>query len=153
MISGWHENISQRSILNHLKITRISLGSNDKSTIIGKWCKEMNIGFDNVAYMGDDLNDIDVMKKVKLTACPNDAVDEIKKISTYVCEKNGGDGAVREFCDFILKIKTREQQKISCLIPCARVHIENINTRKFCNTTLLDLKLKTIKNIGHWMKL
>ena len=148
MISGWHENISQRSILNHLKITRISLGSNDKSTIIGKWCKEMNIGFDNVAYMGDDLNDIDVMKKVKLTACPNDAVDEIKKISTYVCEKNGGDGAVREFCDFILKIKTREQQKISCLIPCARVHIENINTRKFCNTTLLDLKLKTIKNIG-----
>ena len=102
VISGWPNNVSQQSILKHLKIERVSLGSNKKLEILNQWCKELNITLDEVAYMGDDLNDIIVMKEVKLTACPNNSVDEVKEIIDIICEKNGGEGAVREFCEYLI---------------------------------------------------
>ena len=118
VISGWSYNMSQQAILKHLKIERVSLGSNDKLNILQKWCKELNITLDEVAYMGDDLNDIDVMKCVNLVACPNDAVEEIKNIANFVSTKNGGEGAVRDFCDYIIEIKNRHELKITAVIPC-----------------------------------
>lgn len=148
VISGWPNNNSQQAILKHLKIKRISFGSNNKLEILSKWCEELNITLENVAYMGDDLNDIEVMKNIKLVGCPNDATDEVKKYVNIICKKKGGKGAVREFCEYILKIKERNNLKISCVIPCAKINVENINTRKFCNTTLLDIKLNTIKNLN-----
>ena len=105
VISGWRENESQQAILNHLKIKRVSFGSNSKLEILDQWCKELNITLNEVAYMGDDLNDIKVMKEVKLVACPNNAVEEVKEIANIVCEKNGGEGSVREFCEYLIKIK------------------------------------------------
>jgi len=101
VISGWRENNSQKAILQHLNITRVSLGSNDKLKILTKWCKELNINLENVAYMGDDVNDLEVMKTVKLAGCPNDAVKKIKDIAHFVSIKDGGNGAVREFCELI----------------------------------------------------
>ena len=53
--------------------------------------------------MGDDLPDIPVIKEVGLGCCPNDAVDEVKEVATFVSTKNGGRGAVREMCDLIYK--------------------------------------------------
>ena len=59
----------------------------------------------NVAYMGDDLLDLQCMKPIKeaggFVACPNDAVDEVKNIANYVSVKNAGNGAVREIIDKI----------------------------------------------------
>lgn len=59
----------------------------------------------NVAYMGDDLLDLQCMKPIKeaggFVACPNDAVDEVKSIANYVSVKNAGNGAVREIIDII----------------------------------------------------
>ena len=55
-----------------------------------------------VAYIGDDIGDIEVMEKVGFTACPNDAVDVCKNIVDYICSKKGGEGCVREFIDIIL---------------------------------------------------
>ena len=60
----------------------------------------------SVAFIGDDNNDLSSMELVKngggITACPNDAAKEIVEISDYVCQKNGGEGAVREFIDWII---------------------------------------------------
>ena len=62
-----------------------------------------NLNFDEVAYMGDDLPDICVLEKVGLSGCPADAVQEVKEIVKWHSTLNGGRGAVREFCDYILK--------------------------------------------------
>mgnify|MGYP001316147568 FL=1 len=61
------------------------------------------IPFEEVAYIGDDLNDFEVMKKCGITGCPSDAVDEIKNISDYVSKYKGGEGAVRDFIEWIIK--------------------------------------------------
>jgi 3-deoxy-D-manno-octulosonate 8-phosphate phosphatase (KDO 8-P phosphatase) len=55
--------------------------------------------------MGDDIPDIPVMKLVGLACCPQDAVNEVKEISNYVSDKNGGKGAVRDIIEQIMKIK------------------------------------------------
>lgn len=61
----------------------------------------------NVAYIGDDILDMQCMKPIKekggLTACPADAVDEVKLIADYICEKNAGNGAVREYIEELKK--------------------------------------------------
>lgn len=58
---------------------------------------------ENVAYMGDDWTDIPVLKKAGLACAPSNALDEVKAASHLVTKKEGGLGAVREACDFILK--------------------------------------------------
>jgi len=68
----------------------------------------LGIHYDEIAYMGDDLPDIQILEKVGIKACPNDAVDEVKKICNFKSTKNGGFGAVRELTDalyFPLKIR------------------------------------------------
>lgn len=100
-----------------------------KSSIVDNRCKELGISMvfqgvsdkraklqeiidgdkediSSVAFIGDDNNDLSSMELVKngggITACPNDAAKEIVEISDYVCQKNGGEGAVREFIDWII---------------------------------------------------
>ena len=55
--------------------------------------------------MGDDINDISVMKEVKLVGCPNDSVEDVKKIANIVCKNKGGKGAIREFSEYLINIK------------------------------------------------
>ena len=147
VISGWPDNVSQQAILAHLKIKRVSLGSNNKLEILNQWCKELDITLDEVAYIGDDVNDIKVMKEVKLVACPNNAVEEVKEIANIVCEKNGGEGAVREFCEYIYEIKNRHKLKITAVIPCRNgsTRCKNKNIRKWGNTNLLQNKIDILK--------
>ena len=54
------------------------------------------------AYIGDDINDIECIQYCGLSACPQDAVDQVKQIADYVCKCDGGRGAVREFIDVML---------------------------------------------------
>lgn len=56
---------------------------------------------ENLAYIGDDINDMPCMEYCGLTACPADGHKVIKQYVDYICEKNGGNGAVREFIDYI----------------------------------------------------
>jgi len=149
VISGWKNNTSQRSILEHLNFDKISLGSDNKLSILVNWCNELDISLKEVAYIGDDLNDLEIMNSdVGLKCCPNDASDEIKENVHYISSKNGGNGAVRDFCEYIFKIIYRNNNKISCVIPCAKTNVENINIRKICDTTLLDIKINIIKKIN-----
>lgn len=64
--------------------------------------KKYNLGFENVSYMGDDLPDLCILEKAGLSCCPADAVEEVLEVCDFVASKNGGRGAVRELCDFIL---------------------------------------------------
>ena len=146
-ISGYKENQSQRNILEHLNINYISMGSNDKLNILKSWIEPLNITLEEVVFMGDDVNDIEIMNNVKLVGCPKNAHKDCLELAQFISEKNGGEGCVREFCDYILEIYKRYKSKISCVIPCAKTNVENINIRKICNTTLLDMKIDTIKNI------
>jgi 3-deoxy-D-manno-octulosonate 8-phosphate phosphatase (KDO 8-P phosphatase) len=59
------------------------------------------------SYMGDDLQDIAVMKRCGFAVAPSNAVDEVKALAHYVTKAHGGRGAVREFCDLVRKARGR----------------------------------------------
>ncbi|GAB4222584.1 MAG: HAD-IIIA family hydrolase [Francisella sp.] len=65
--------------------------------------KRYNLDDTNIAYMGDDLPDICLMNKVKLSATPANAMEIVKNFADYICQSHGGAGAVREFCEYIIK--------------------------------------------------
>ena len=86
-----------------LNIAELYQGSKNKIESLKEIMNKYNFSFDEIAYMGDDLPDICVLEKVKLKGCPSDAVDEVKAVANFISTKGGGKGAVREFCDYILK--------------------------------------------------
>ena len=60
-----------------------------------------------IAYIGDDVNDQKLLEKIGLAVTPNDGIVQLKQISDYVCLKNGGNGAFRELADLILMTKRK----------------------------------------------
>jgi len=74
----------------------------DKVKILDTICNKFDVLPSEVAYIGDDINDIELLQHVGFSATPNDGINEIKKFCNYVCEKNGGNAAFREFADLIL---------------------------------------------------
>lgn len=92
-----------------LKIDHVYVGREQKITILKQWCEELSISLDQVAIIGDDINDLSIMREVGLRACPKDAVQEVKKEVDIVLTKNGGMGVVREFIDnFLLSEPIKE---------------------------------------------
>lgn len=85
-----------------LKIDIVHLGIKNKLDVAEKICKELKINLKDVAYIGDDLNDIALLKAVGFSAAPANAPRYIKAKVDFVCKKNGGDGAFREFVETIL---------------------------------------------------
>lgn len=86
-----------------LGITKLFMNQKNKILALNELCNEFKLGYEEILYMGDDLPDIEVLKLCGLSACPSDAVNEVKDICDIVCDKDGGRGAVREICDFLLK--------------------------------------------------
>ena len=86
-----------------LKISHVQMGSHNKSAGLQVVLDTLQGEPQEVAYMGDDLNDLGVMSRVGLAMTPQDGVPEIKDIAHYICQANGGEGAVREAVEYILK--------------------------------------------------
>jgi len=88
-----------------LKVDYLYQGAvSNKLDIINEICRQENIGLENVAYIGDDINDYQALSQVGLKACPNDAVSKIKGINEIIIlESKGGCGAVREYAELILE--------------------------------------------------
>lgn len=86
-----------------LKLDIFHEGCSDKVEVLQKICEEYQIGPENIAYIGDDLNDVGVLKLVGFSCCPADAVDSVKQVCKYVAKKNGGQGVIREVVDLILE--------------------------------------------------
>ncbi len=78
-------------------------GTWDKSEVLKQKLKELNLIWENVAYIGDDVNDSEIIEAVGFSAAPNDAIEEIIEKVDYVCKRKGGEGAFREFADLIIK--------------------------------------------------
>ncbi len=106
VLSG-RESASLRRRCYDLKIEdgNLGLGIDDKYSWLQEYMKKNNISSKNVAYVGDDLNDYAPMQLASFKACPQNAVDEIKTIAHYVATKKGGDGAVREVIETVLRIR------------------------------------------------
>lgn len=85
-----------------LKIKETYIGVEDKFKKAEVLIKKYNLSFDEVVYVGDDINDIPLLKRVGFSCCPFDAVEEVKKAVNQVCKAKGGEGVVREVVDFIL---------------------------------------------------
>jgi 3-deoxy-D-manno-octulosonate 8-phosphate phosphatase (KDO 8-P phosphatase) len=96
--SGFTNNmVQERAKL--LGIQKCYVGRNKKIEVLEAYCKELSISFENVAIIGDDINDLDIIKKVGFSACPSDAMDVVKTNVDVILNKKGGEGCVREFID------------------------------------------------------
>ena len=102
IITGKSSNIVERRA-KELGIKYVVQDSKNKTQDLKKILERLNLSFENVAYMGDDLNDIGLMKKIALPACPHDAVLEVLEICKFISNKNGGEGAVRDLLEHIMK--------------------------------------------------
>jgi len=123
---GMAVNILLRNNIKTIIVTK------ESSKIVKKWGKEMNVDKifsnsvkkesklrticnqyklkpDQIGFIGDDVNDLELLKLVGFSATTNDSVDIVKDTVDYVCKKNGGQGAFREIVDLILKIKLGKQ--------------------------------------------
>ena len=88
-----------------LKVDYLYLGIWDKENKLLEICSSENISPNNVAFIGDDVNDIGIINACGISACPSDAVQEIKDIVDLVLPTKGGEGVFREFADLILNSK------------------------------------------------
>lgn len=83
------------------KLTEILIEQGKKDSV--------DYSYKDCAYIGDDILDLQCMKPIKnaggLVGCPVDAVKEVKEMADYVCSKNGGDGAVREFVEWLISLE------------------------------------------------
>jgi YrbI family 3-deoxy-D-manno-octulosonate 8-phosphate phosphatase len=80
-------------------------GVQQKETILKIISKKYNVKNSEIGYIGDDINDIELLKIVGFSATPNDGILEAQKIVHYICKKNGGGGAFREVADIILRYR------------------------------------------------
>ena len=104
IISGG-TNMGVQTRLQGLGITDIYLGANNKLKQFEEYINLHNIKPEHILYMGDDIPDFPVMKKVGLPCCPKDAVSEIQDISLYISQKKGGNGCVRDVIEQVLKVQ------------------------------------------------
>ena len=88
-----------------LDIKQLHQGIRNKLKRTNKLLSELQLSWENVAYLGDDWNDYPVMKRCAISATPSDAFDEIKERVDIVLQRKGGEGVVREFIELILKEK------------------------------------------------
>ena len=86
-----------------MKIRELFDGIKDKEVILDKVCKKYKLIPSQVAYIGDDVNDIGLLKKVGFSASPKDGMPMVKKICNYRCQTDCGKGAFRELAELILK--------------------------------------------------
>lgn len=93
-----------RQWVKNMPISEIFEGVQDKKTVLHQICNKYSVTPEEIAYIGDDINDKELLREVGLSACPNDGIDDIKKFVDYVCMKKGGDASFREFSELILSV-------------------------------------------------
>jgi len=88
-----------------LGIPEVFQGAKDKVAVLCHLSEKYGIPFGQMAYIGDDVNDVEALRTVGYAAAPADCVEQVRRVVHYVCKKNGGEGAVREVIDKILAAK------------------------------------------------
>jgi N-acylneuraminate cytidylyltransferase len=85
-----------------MEVDELVQGCKDKRHEVLDLCSKYGIGIENVAYIGDDINDLGVIKMVGLSCCPSDAMPGVRATVRYVAKAKGGEGVIREVADMIL---------------------------------------------------
>ena len=85
-----------------IKAAATYIGTFNKESQLQKICKKFQVSLAEIAYIGDDLNDLEIMRLVGFAAVPSDGIKDLRKIADYVCKNNGGNGAFREIADLIV---------------------------------------------------
>tara|TARA_B110000459_G_scaffold203531_1_gene260389 strand:- start:1351 stop:1881 length:531 start_codon:yes stop_codon:yes gene_type:complete len=101
IISGENTEIVRRRA-DKLGISHLYLGVKNKVQVAQKLCEELDVLLSEVAFIGDDINDIPLLKKVGLSATPHNAPKYVKDVVDLKLNINGGDGAFREFVEVII---------------------------------------------------
>jgi len=95
--------VEQRA--NELHIKYIAQGVHNKAEYLKNFTETYGLLSENIAYIGDDLNDLHAMHYAGISACPRDATDEVKAYCDFILHRKGGEGVVREFVELLLKKK------------------------------------------------
>ena len=85
-----------------LQIDDVFSGIADKRAVVDELCAGKGLALEQVAYIGDDLNDLPALECVGLPCAVADAAAQVKAVAAYVTERRGGDGAVREVCELLM---------------------------------------------------
>jgi 3-deoxy-D-manno-octulosonate 8-phosphate phosphatase (KDO 8-P phosphatase) len=104
IVTGENSEIVRRRA-EKLKMTEVHLGIKDKAETLNEIMKRRNLKAEEIAFMGDDSNDIEIMKLVGLAACPADATKFAKELAHIIVENNGGNGAFRDLAEIIIDAK------------------------------------------------
>jgi len=102
IITGENVNLVKRRA-EKLQLDEVFLGIKDKLQVLDEICDKYDLKYENIAYIGDDINDLEIMDKVGFSCAVNNAAQSVKDISDYLTSLNGGKGAFREFTQVILK--------------------------------------------------
>ncbi|MFD2574103.1 KdsC family phosphatase [Spirosoma soli] len=106
-----------------LKITELHLDAQDKLSLLGGILERKGLDASEVAFIGDDVNDLEILQAVGFSACPADATRYNKAVVDYCCEAKGGEGCFRELAELIIDAK----QSVSSTSFQTNLHNENHN--------------------------
>jgi 3-deoxy-D-manno-octulosonate 8-phosphate phosphatase (KDO 8-P phosphatase) len=93
--------------LKSLGINDIWLNSRKKIDNFHEFLKKFNLDSSDVLYMGDDIPDIEVLRHAGIPVCPSDADSEVKQVCSYISDKKGGEGCVRDVIEQVLRLHNK----------------------------------------------
>jgi 3-deoxy-D-manno-octulosonate 8-phosphate phosphatase (KDO 8-P phosphatase) len=109
IITGRQSSIVEKRACE-LGISHLYQKCHNKDEVLENILKEENLTWKNVAAIGDDINDLKMLQRAHLSFCPCDAVETVQKTVKKICTKSGGNGAVREMVEYILKLQGNEEK-------------------------------------------
>ena len=99
LISGSKSERATRKRAQDLGVEHVYIGPGDKKEVLTEWLRELQLAPEQVLFMGDDLNDLPLMRYCGVSACPADAAPPVRDQADIVTERNGGDACFRELAD------------------------------------------------------
>jgi YrbI family 3-deoxy-D-manno-octulosonate 8-phosphate phosphatase len=95
-----------------MNVDKLFQGIKEKEKLLPKLCRLYNLKEENIAYIGDDINDLKIMKKIGFSVTPKDGNIEVKKIANHISKIKGGKGVLREICDLLISTKFGKKKKL-----------------------------------------
>lgn len=102
VVTGEKADLNRRRF-SKLKVDFYCPDCRDKLSAVSDICSQLGLSLDNVLYIGDDLNDLELLKTVGYSCCPSNAQPEVKAVVDYIAARKGGEGVIREVADLLLK--------------------------------------------------
>lgn len=106
------ESPSYNRLASKMNIKELYLGVEPKELVLEEILNRHNLNVEQIAFIGNEINDVELMHKVGLSACPLDAACEARGAADYICNSCGGSGVLREFAEFLILARQKEK----CLI-------------------------------------